>query len=104
MPEILSNGNVQLRDLKSRGLSDVFHVTRPYQTYIPQMYNSQRTSIVEKILARRGIGENREYLIEWKGYSSAVNGWEPQAHLMRHIAWKRSPPLTHSAMQLLARV
>ena len=40
--------------------------------------------MVEKILARRGTGENREHLIKSKGYSSAVNGWEPQAHLMRH--------------------
>lgn len=84
--EILTNGNVQLRDLKSRGLSDVFHVTRlrPYQTYTSDVQLAEDEYIVEKILARRGTGENREYLIKWKGYSSAVNGWEPQAHLMRH--------------------
>ena len=84
--EILPNGNVQLRDLKSRGLSDVFHVTRlrPYLTYTSDVQLAEDEYIVEKILARRGTGENREYLIKWKGYSSAVNGWEPQAHLMRH--------------------
>ena len=84
--EILANGNVQLRDLKSRGLYDVFHVTRlrPYQTYTSDVQLADDEYIVEKILARRGTGDNREYLIKWKGYSSAVNGWEPQAHLMRH--------------------
>jgi hypothetical protein len=84
--EILDNGNVQLRDLKSRGLYDVFHVTRlrPYLTYTTEVPMEEDEYIVEKILARRGEGENREYLIKWKGYSSAVNGWEPQAHLMRH--------------------
>jgi hypothetical protein len=84
--EILDNGNVQLRDLKSRGLYDVFHVTRlrPYLTYTTEVPMEEDEYVVEKILARRGEGENREYLIKWKGYSSAVNGWEPQAHLMRH--------------------
>lgn len=84
--EILDNGNVQLRDMKSRGIYDVFHVTRlrPYLTYTTEVPLEEDEYIVEKILARRGEGENREYLIKWKGYSSAVNGWEPQAHLMRH--------------------
>jgi hypothetical protein len=84
--EVLANGNVQLRDLKSRGLYDVFHVTRlrPYQTYTSDVQLAPDEYIVEKILARRGTEGNREYLIKWKGYSSAVNGWEPQAHLMRH--------------------
>ena len=84
--EILDNGNVQLRDLKSRGLYDVFHVTRlrPYLTYTSEVSLEEDEYVVEKILARRGEGDNREYLIKWKGYSSAVNGWEPQVHLMRH--------------------
>ena len=84
--EVLENGNVQLRDLKSRGLYDVFHVTRlrPYLTYTSEKPLEEDEYLVEKILARRGEGENREYLIKWKGWSSAFNGWEPQAHLMRH--------------------
>ena len=84
--EILDNGNIQLRDMKSRGIYDVFHVTRlrPYLTHTTEVPLEEDEYIVEKILARRGEGENREYLIKWKGYSNAVNGWEPQAHLMRH--------------------
>ena len=37
--EILDNGNVQLRDMKSRGIYDVFHVTRlrPYLTYTTEV-------------------------------------------------------------------
>ena len=64
----------------------MFHVTRirPYLTYTTEVPMEEDEYKVEKILARRGEGENREYLIKWKGYSSAVNGWEPQAHLMRH--------------------
>ena len=84
--EILKNGNVQLRDLKSQGIYDVFHVTRlrPYLTYTSENPLEEDEYLVEKILARRGEGENREYLIKWKGWSSTFNGWEPQAHLMRH--------------------
>ena len=84
--EVLENGNVQLRDLKSQGIYDVFHVTRlrPYLTYTSETPLAEDEYLVEKILARRGEGENREYLIKWKGWSSAYNGWEPQAHLMRH--------------------
>ena len=83
---LLENGNVQLRDLKSQGLCDVFHVTRlrPYLTYTSETPLEDDEYVIEKILDRRGAEGNREYLIKWKGYSNKHNGWEPQAHLMRH--------------------
>ena len=83
---LLDNGNVQLRDLKSQGLYDVFHVTRlrPYLTYTSEVPLESDEYVIEKILDRRGDADNREYLIKWKGWSNKYNGWEPQAHLMRH--------------------
>ena len=86
MSALLDNGNVQLRDLKSQGLYDVFHVTRlrPYLTHTTETPLKSDEYVVEKILDRRGAESNREYLIKWKGWSSKFNGWEPQAHLMRH--------------------
>ena len=82
---LLDHGNVQLRDLKSRGLHDVFHVTRlrPYLTYTSDLPLEEDEYIVERIVSRRGTAENREYLVKWKGYSNKSNTWEPQAHLMR---------------------
>ena len=33
--------------------------------------------LVEKILSHKGVGDNRMYLVRWKGYSSKHDSWEP---------------------------
>jgi hypothetical protein len=36
---------------------------------------------VESIVDHRGEGDNREYKVHWKGYSSDEDTWEPVSHL-----------------------
>ena len=36
---------------------------------------------VDKIVDHRGEGDNREYKVHWKGYSSDENTWEPVSNL-----------------------
>ncbi len=36
---------------------------------------------VEVILSHRRRGKGHQYLVKWKGYSTAENSWEPERHL-----------------------
>mmetsp|Transcript_4202 Transcript_4202/g.13502 ORF Transcript_4202/g.13502 Transcript_4202/m.13502 type:complete len:128 (-) Transcript_4202:44-427(-) len=42
--------------------------------------------IVESLLDRKGRGDNRCYLVKWRGYARSSATWEPMAELMRRCA------------------
>ena len=47
----------------------------------PEEVEGQEEFEVEAILAHRGQGARRRYLIKWKGYPTSDNTWEPERNL-----------------------
>ena len=47
----------------------------------PETIEGEEEWEVDGILAHRGNTKKREYLVSWKGYSSADNTWEPEKNL-----------------------
>ena len=37
---------------------------------------------VEKVLDSRDVGEEKQYLVRWKGYADSENTWEPAANIL----------------------
>src|SRR6266576_7241268 len=74
-------------------IHDVFHVKllHPYketeqygenfQEPPPDLIDGKPKWEVEKILNIRTQGQRKQYLINWKGYSSAYNFWEPEQNI-----------------------
>ena len=60
------------RLVRPNQLKFVSHNTAAYQ---------QDTFEVDTIVDHRGEGDNREYKVHWKGYSSDEDTWEPVSHL-----------------------
>ncbi|HZL04120.1 MAG TPA: hypothetical protein VFE45_01635 [Coriobacteriia bacterium] len=52
---------------------------RPPPDYIDPAGDAQYH--VERIVAQRGAGRRREYLIKWRGYSNEDCSWEPRSNL-----------------------
>ena len=75
-------------------IHDVFHASllSPYkETEVhgpnytnppPDLVDGNEEYEVETILAHRKHRNQNQYLVKWKGYASADNTWEPEAHLM----------------------
>ena len=75
-------------------IHDVFHASllTPYkETEVhgpnytnppPDLVDGNEEYEVETILAHRQHRNQNQYLVKWKGYASADNTWEPEAHLM----------------------
>ena len=76
-------------------IHDVFHTTllSPYRETDthgpnfsqppPDMIDAEEEYEIDRIVAHRGNGKNRQYLTAWKGYPSSENTWEPESNL-RH--------------------
>jgi hypothetical protein len=74
----------------------VFHVfhLNPYVsssapvpvTTPPPLYTDKRGGVyaVETILAKKGVGKEWKYLVNWTGYDDSENTWEPFSHV-RHL-------------------
>lgn len=69
---IAPNGTPLSRLVRPNQLKFVSHNSKPYK---------QDVFEIEKIIAHRGEGESREYLIHWKGYPSDEDTWEPVSSL-----------------------
>jgi len=48
---------------------------------------STATFTVERIVAARGQGKLRRYLVKWEGYDDASNTWEPASHLHEALVY-----------------
>ena len=78
-------------------LHDVFHISKlmsfeesnefPRDDFQPpgELLEEEngREYEVEKVLAHRGKGRNKEYLLRWKGYAAHEDTWEPERNLKR---------------------
>jgi hypothetical protein len=71
---------------------DVFHTSllRPFHTDgryqpppLPVTVDGQLEYEVEEVIAHRGQGRMRKYLVKWVGYGAEHNSWEPSGHLSK---------------------
>ena len=69
---IASNGTPLPRLVRPNQLKFVSHFSPNFK---------QDVFEVESIVDHRGEGENREYKVHWKGYSSEEDTWEPVSNL-----------------------
>ena len=71
----------QVEDLAGENLSGTF-----YEPELQKIVKSNEGSYrVEKIIKRRGRGQNREVLIKWGGWPSKFNSWIPETSLEDNI-------------------
>ena len=54
-----------------------------YPELLPELIEGEEEYEVEEILdsRRRGRAQNLEYLVKWKGWSTAHNSWEPKGNV-----------------------
>jgi hypothetical protein len=52
-----------------------------FQEPSPDIINEEEEYEVKAILAHKGTGKQRRYLISWVSYSSASNEWIPEENL-----------------------
>jgi transposase InsO family protein len=69
---VTSTGTPLPRLVRPNQLKFVSHFSKEFQQDVYE---------VERILNHRGEGDNREYLIRWKGYGSKDDTWEPVSNL-----------------------
>jgi Chromo (CHRromatin Organisation MOdifier) domain len=91
--EVLSPLNYRLSLPKSWRTHPVFHATllSPFKNNNvhgenfpqppPDLIDDLPEYEIEAILSHRRIGRGYQYLIKWKGYSTAENSWEPEKNL-----------------------
>jgi hypothetical protein len=69
-----------------------------FQEPPPAIIMEEEEYKVKAILAHKGMGKRRHYLISWVGYSSAINEWIPEENLGNASeitkAYKRKNKLT----------
>ena len=85
---ILDNDNVKLRDVPATWVHSEYHISRlrPWNVYADEEELADDEYVVEKLLERRGSGEDAEYLTKWRGYALRYNTWEPRQNLWRRCA------------------
>ena len=47
----------------------------------PDLIRGEEEYEIDKILSHHGIQGQRQYLVSWKGYSTAENTWKPEGNL-----------------------
>ena len=94
----VSSVNYKLQLPKDSRLHPVFHVSllEPARGDTPlatndeiQPENDPHVYQVERILDRRLVGKEEQYLIKWEGYEHTDNTWEPAGNVSRGLlrAW-----------------
>ena len=91
--EVLSNNNyrINVQQRFPKMTIDVFNAKflRPHIQRQPQLDSAPPPQPlpdfyeVERLLADRSQRGRKEYLVRWKGFSSADDTWEPVEHLVR---------------------
>ena len=91
--EVLSPGTYCLAIPSKWKIHNTFHasILSPYHennvhgpSYMrpaPDLVQGEEEYEVEAILSHQGSTWNRSYLVHWKGYATAEDSWEPEAHL-----------------------
>ena len=49
--------------------------------HISSEFEEEKEFIIEKLLEKRFIRRNTQYLVKWKGYGNEDNTWEPKSNL-----------------------
>jgi len=83
--EVLPAGKYRLTDLENRRIKDEVHISnlRPYFTITDLEPVQPDEYLVDSLLAVRGRGNRRQYLVKWRGYRRGESTWEPRTELMR---------------------
>ena len=83
--KVLPNGNYLLRDLPNNAVTSLFHVSqlRAYNAYVDAAALQEDEFLVDRLLARRGQPNRRQYLVKWRGYPRTQATWEPRSELLR---------------------
>ena len=66
----------KLKDYDGKELKGTF-----YEKELQKVIKSNDVYEVEKILKKRGRGNNVQYLVKWLGYPSKFNSWVPASEI-----------------------
>ena len=61
----------------------------------PDLIDGQEEYEIENILTHKMKGNQWQYLIKWKGYSSNENTWEPEKNLLNSLETLKAYKKTH---------
>ena len=53
--------------------------------HLSSEFEEEKEFIIEKLLEKRFIRRNTQYLVKWKGYGNEDNTWEPKSNLPQKI-------------------
>jgi hypothetical protein len=86
--KVLGAGKYKLSDLENRIVRDEVHVSnlKPYYTVTDIVKVQQDEYLIDSLLNRRGLGNDRAYKVKWRGYPIDQATWVFRDELMRRCA------------------